>query len=150
MERQGSEPLQAERPWGCLRDSMGVRQVARSPVPRVGMGLEARAWGPEGPGASPACLPGPHLWGLKEGTGGTPQGTPLKCRQTRNGQWRRHALPAALTGGHRQSSTWGDNSAGGRRSWVSPCYPEAPPPHPGSSSCSAPPRGAPLRTSDLW
>lgn len=50
---------------------------------------------------------------------------------------------------HLPSSTWQHNPAGGRHSWDSLGYPGAPPLHLRSSSCSAPPRGAPPRTSDL-
>lgn len=50
---------------------------------------------------------------------------------------------------HHQSSTWGENSACGHRSWGSPRCPGAPPPHPGCNSCSVPPLEAPRTTSDL-
>lgn len=153
----GLSPRGRRGPSVGLCDSMGVRQAARSPAPG-----RRQSWGQE-PGdqrvlGPPRCLRRPSPLGVKGVCGGTPREAPLKCRWTRNGQaegtglgcrLETPPLPAAPRGGRHQSSTWGGNSAGGHHSWGSPCCPEAPPPRPGSSSCSVPPHVAPLRTSDL-
>lgn len=151
-------PCGARGPGIGLCDSMGVRQATRSPFPRWGGGAGGRSlrirgsWGHPGISARPSPLR--HHGSVWR----SPQEAPLTCRWTRNGQGEGTGLgcrletlplPAVPRGGSHQSSIWGGSSAGGRRSWGSPCCPAAPPPRLGLSFCSVPPRAAPPRTSDL-